>query len=435
METSSVAHPKALDYLYQLQSHGIQPGLKTITKLLGRLSDPQATFQTVHIAGTNGKGSTAAMTASILMANGYRVGLYTSPHLIDFAERIRVQDQPISEDRLIALTERVRRRLGRLDPTFFEFTTALAFLHFAEEAVDLAVVEVGLGGRFDATNTVSSLVSVITNIDYDHQRFLGKKIEQIATEKAGIIKPNVPVVTAAARPAALKVIRKESLLHRAPLYRLGKEFSVENIDPPFFDYHGVRQRLSKLECTLRGRHQFLNAALALVAVELLDQEGWPIKPDAIAQGLSKTHWEGRLELVRTEPRLVLDGAHNPAGASMLREFLAETKRKCSGSRLILVIGILKDKDIRAILRALEPPADKIILTRPDDQRAALPDDLLRWMPRSEKAVIFDRVPEAIEQALSLARPEDLICVTGSLYTVGEAKAYLSGRGQPSRLKG
>lgn len=430
-----MTHPDALNYLYQLQSHGIQPGLETITKLLWRLGDPQATFRTVHIAGTNGKGSTVAMTAAILMASGYRVGLYTSPHLIDFTERIRVQGRPISEARLIELTEQGRRCVRRLDPTFFEFTTALAFLEFAEQAVDLAVVEVGLGGRFDATNTVSPLVSVITNIDYDHQQFLGKKIEQIAYEKAGIIKPNVPVVTAAARSAALKVIQRECRHHRTPLYRLGKEFSVQNIHPPFFDYHGIRQRLSGLSCPLSGRHQFLNAAMALAAVELLDRQGWPVKPDAITHGLSKTCWEGRLEVVRDEPLLILDGAHNPAGAAVLKEFLDETKRKRSGRRLILVIGILKDKDIRAILRFLEPLADTVILTRPDDQRAAVPEDLLRRMRRSGKAVIFDRVPEAIQQALALARPQDLICVTGSLYTVGEAKAFLEGRGQPSRLKG
>lgn len=435
-----MAHPEALDYLYQLQSHGIQPGLETITKLLRRLNDPQSAFRAVHIAGTNGKGSTAAMTASILMASGYRVGLYTSPHLIDFSERIRVQGQPISETRLIELTEQARRRVGELNPTFFEFTTALTFLQFAEQAVDLAVVEVGLGGRFDATNTVSSLVSVITNIDYDHQTFLGRKIEQIAYEKAGIIKPNVPVVTAAARPAALKVIQRECRHHRAPLYRLGKEFSVQSrkgihLRDSFFDYHGIRQRLSELSCPLPGRHQFLNAALALAAVELLDQQGWPVKPDAINEGLSKTCWEGRLEFVSKDPDLILDGAHNSAGAVVLKEFLAELKRGRSGSHLILVIGILKDKDIGAILRSLVPLADTVILTRPDDPRGASPQDLLRRMPRSEKAVIFDRVPEAVQQAQALARPEDLICVTGSLYTVGEAKAYLSGRGQPSRLKG
>ncbi|HXC62536.1 MAG TPA: cyanophycin synthetase, partial [Nitrospiria bacterium] len=305
----------------------------------------------------------------------------------------------------------------------------------AEQAVDLAVVEVGLGGRFDATNTVSSLVSVITNIDYDHQQFLGKRIEQIAYEKSGIIKPDVPVVTAALRPAALKVIQRECRYHRVPLYRLGKEFSVHNIHSPFFDYQGIRQRLSELSCPLPGRHQFLNAALALASMELLDQQGWPVKPDAITHGLSKTIWEGRLEVVRDEPLLILDGAHNPAGAAVLKEFLAESKSKRFERRVILVIGILKDKDIRAILRFLEPLADTVILTRPDDQRAAAPEDLLRRMPRSGKAVIFDRVPKAIREALDLARPEDLICVTGSLYTVGEAKAYLSGRGQPSRLRG
>jgi dihydrofolate synthase/folylpolyglutamate synthase len=430
-----MTRPKALDYLYRLQSHGIQPGLKTITGLLERLGNPQAEFRTVHIAGTNGKGSTAAMTASILMESGYRVGLYTSPHLIDFNERIRVQCRPISETRLVELTERVRDRVKGLDPTFFEFTTALAFLQFAGQAVDLAVVEVGLGGRFDATNTVSSLVSVVTNIDYDHQQFLGNRIGQISYEKAGIIKPNIPVVTAASRPAALKVIEKECRRHGSPLYRLGKEFSIQNVRPPLFDYHGIRQRFSELSCPLPGRHQFLNAALALAAVELLDRQGWPVKSDAIIQGLSKTIWEGRLEVVRDEPLLILDGAHNPGGAAVLKQFLDESKRKRSGRRVILVVGILKDKDIRAILKHLEPLADTVILTRPDDQRAAEPEDLLKRMPRAGKAVIVDRVPEAIQRALALARPEDLICVTGSFYTVGEAKAFLSGRGQPSRLKG
>ncbi len=238
----------------------------------------------------------------------------------------------------------------------------------------------------------------------------------------------------------MKVIQRECRHHRAPLYRLGKEFSVQSrkgihLRDSLFDYHGIRQRLSELSCPLPGRHQFLNAALALAAVELLDQQGWLVRPDAITHGLSTTSWEGRLEVVRDEPLLILDGAHNPAGTAVLKEFLDESKRKRFERHLILVIGILKDKDIRAILRFLEPLADTVILTRPDDQRAAAPEDLLRQMPRSGKAVIFDRVPEAIQQALALARPEDLICVTGSLYTVGEAKAFLEGRGQPSRLKG
>ena len=430
-----MASQDALDYLYQLQSHGIRPGLETITQLLGRLSDPQNAFRTIHIAGTNGKGSTAAMTAAILMESGYRVGLYTSPHLIDFSERIRVQGRPIPEARLIQLTEQARRSVSGLNPTFFEFTTALAFLQFAQEAVDLAVVEVGLGGRFDATNTVRSLVSIITNIDYDHEQFLGRKIGQIAYEKAGIIQPEVPVVTAAERPSASSVIRAECRNRRAPLYRLGKEFSIRNIHSPFFDYHGIRQRLTGLSSPLPGRHQFLNAALALAAVELLDQQGWPIKTDAITQGLSKVEWEGRLEFVSDDPLLILDGAHNPAGAAVLKEFLDELKRARPGSRLILVVGILKDKDIQAMARLLEPLAETVILTQPDDPRAASVDELVNSMPRSGKVSICSRVPDAVRQAQSLARPEDVICVTGSLYTVGEAKAYLSGRGRPSRLKG
>jgi len=434
----TLSYPKAIEYLYSLQWHGIKLGLDNIRGLMTALGEPHERFRSVHITGTNGKGSTAAAIANVLQAAGYRTGLYTSPHLIDFTERIRVNGEPIPPERVARLTEGVRAAVGDIPATFFEFTTAMAFLYFAESSVDLLVAEVGMGGRYDATNVLSPLVSVITNVDFDHQAFLGNTLEQIAFEKAGIVKPGVPLVTATDRPEALEVIRTVSREQGAPLYRVGNEVRTEGSSPRRFRYQGIRRSYSDLNFALMGKHQLSNAACALAVLEILESHGLPVGESSIRQGLSTVRWDGRMEMIRPNPSaaaVLLDGAHNPAGARVLRGFLEET-RPARPARLVLVLGILRDKDIDGILAELVPLADEVVLTRPGYDRAEPAADLKRRLePFAVRSIVREPVEEAIRYAQSVATPADLICVTGSLYTMGEARSYLKGLPQPTALRG
>jgi len=434
----TLSYSKAIEYLYGLQWHGIKLGLETIRRLMTVLNEPHRRFRSVHIAGTNGKGSTAAMTAAVLAQAGYRTGLYTSPHLIEFTERIRVNGEPIPPEQAARLTERIRAASADLPATFFEFTTAMAFQYFAESAVDFVVAEVGMGGRFDATNVLTPLVSVITPIDFDHQAYLGDTLEQIAAEKAGIIKPSIPVVTSADRPEAVSVIRNVCRERNAPLYRLGSDIRVEGVSPQRFRYEGIRWSFSDLNCALLGRHQISNAGLALAALEVLEQTGVSIGEEAVRRGLSSVRWEGRLERMPPAPSgaaLILDGAHNPAGARVLRDFLEDSKPTRPG-RLILVLGILSDKDVDGILAELVPMADEVVVTRPRYARALPADDLRRHLEKFQARVtVREPLEEALRYAQSAASAGDLICITGSLYTVGEARSHLKGLAQPSALRG
>ncbi|MBI3811946.1 MAG: bifunctional folylpolyglutamate synthase/dihydrofolate synthase [Nitrospirae bacterium] len=434
----TLSYPKAIEYLYGLQWHGIKLGLDTIRRLMTVLNEPHRRFRSVHIAGTNGKGSTAAMVATILATAGYRTGLYTSPHLIDFTERICVNGEPIPRKAAAGLTGQIRDAAAGTPVTFFEFTTAMAFLYFADSAVDFVVAEVGMGGRYDATNVLTPLVSVITPIDFDHQAYLGDTIERIAAEKAGIIKPSVPVVTAADRPEAVSVIRTVCREQNAPLYRLGFEVRVEGVTPQRFSYQGIHGSLADLNCSLLGRHQLSNAGCALAVLELLEQTGISIGEEAVRRGLSSVRWEGRLEPMPPAPSgaaVILDGAHNPAGARVLRTFLKESRPSRPG-RLILVVGILRDKDIDGILGELVPIADEVIVTRPRYERAASADDLKRHIEKyGVRVTVREPLEDALRYAQSVAAAADRICITGSLYTVGEARSYLKGLAQPSALRG
>ena len=443
------SYQQAVDYLYRLQWHGNKLGLENIRQLLNDLNDPHTQYRAVHIAGTNGKGSTAALIASVLQAEGYRTGLYTSPHLIDFSERIRVNGTPIAQDDVARLTEKITQlatgqtlgsaptRNSRLKPTFFEFTTAMAFTFFAESDVDIAVVEVGMGGRLDATNVITPLVSVITNIHYDHQNYLGDSLAQIASEKAGIVKQNVPTVTAVTEPEAYQVIAKVCGERQSRLYHLGNEFCVEGSSPDDFLYRGIHQSWSHLSLGLLGQHQLQNAACALATTEMLCGRGLTISETSLRGGLRSVQWEGRLEQIESPdgPLILLDGAHNPAGAEALRNYLHGLKMK-RGGKLFIVLGILQDKDIKAVLRQLVPLADELILTRPDYHRAASLTDLeIAARPLGVPVNLRERVSEAVELAKTMADPADCICVTGSLFTVGEARAALKQLGTPSPLKG
>jgi dihydrofolate synthase/folylpolyglutamate synthase len=420
----------SLSYLYGLQSHGIKPGLSRTTTLLGALGNPQTLFQVFHIAGTNGKGSTAAMLASILGRQGYRVGLYTSPHLVNFTERIRVDDSPIPDERLLGLTDTIRRIAESQvpeGPTFFEAATAMAFAYFAEAGVQYGVIEVGLGGRFDATNVVSPHVSVITTIGLDHQQYLGHSLEEIAREKAGIIKTGAPIILGRLGEGPASMIRTMAMQCSAPAFSLGTDFDMAGESPARFSYRGLRQNYEELTCALDGRHQLDNAACALAALEAARGRGTVIADDAIREGLRLVRWPGRLELVGRAPDILLDGAHNPQAAEALAAHLMKNRASSSPGRLVMVIGMMKDKDHRAVLSRLAavPRLSRIILTRAAHPRAAAPEDLAHHaadlgLPVQTAAT----VQEALSCARSMAGPADTICVTGSLLVVGETKAIL-----------
>ena len=432
------SYQQAVDYMYRLQWYGQKLGLQNISSFLKTLNDPHKEFHTLHVAGTNGKGSTAAMVAAILQAQGYRVGLYTSPHLISFTERIRINGKSISTDSVTELTQGLLSCVpSNQKITFFEFTTAMAFLYFFKMKVDLAVVEVGLGGRLDATNVIHPLGSIITNISYDHEEHLGKSLSAIAFEKAGIVKPGVPTVTAAVGRDVIDTLSKECEARGSSLYQIGKDFSIEEETPSSFTYSGRRFRWSDLSLNLLGRHQLRNAACALAALEVLSEMGIDVSEESVREGLRTLQWEGRLEIIEipSGPRIYLDGAHNPAGSRVLREFLIEDRTNADG-KLILVMGIMKEKNIAAMFRELLPLAHTVILTRADYHRAASLNELeAAAQPFAIHTSSCDRISEAIDRAQSIAGPNDCICVTGSLFTVGEARAILRNLEAPSPLKG
>ncbi len=419
-------YQQSLKYLYSLQKFGMIFGLTQVEKILGAVGRPHEEVRCIHVGGTNGKGSTAAMTASILRREGYRVGLYTSPHLVRFTERIQVNGKEIAEEEVAELAQEMRKKIkaARVEGqfTFFDFTTAMALLYFSRRMVDLAVMEVGLGGRLDSTNVVDPLISIVTNVAKEHEEHLGNTILKIAGEKAGIIKEGRPFVTAAAQPAVLRLFSKICREKGAPLFCAGRDFRFVRTGEKIFQYEGLERKLWDVRVNLGGPHQIVNAATALCAAEILDGSGYPVSIDAMIHGLNEVEWPGRLEMVRTSPRVVLDGAHNPAGAQVLKEALSQEFRY---RRLILLLGIMKDKDIPSILRILAPLADRIILTRPGNDRAADPDLLRRLLGRHQKkAEVIPDLKKAIESGLSITGEEDLLCMTGSLYTTGEARAYL-----------
>ncbi|MGQ9497902.1 MAG: bifunctional folylpolyglutamate synthase/dihydrofolate synthase [Desulfotomaculales bacterium] len=410
---------------------GLLPGLERVRELLAHVGNPQDNLRAAHIAGTNGKGSTAAMLASILTAAGYRTGLYTSPHLQRHAERFVVDGEPITDERLAALMEsflpRVRAFVaeGEPRPTEFELLTALAFLYFREARVDIAVVETGLGGRLDATNIIVPEVAVITNVSLDHTAYLGDSVASVAREKAGIIKPGVPVVTAA-EGAALGVIRHRCETLGAPLYVVGKDIACwgesAGLTGQRITVRGLKQTYANLTIPLLGAHQRLNAACAVAAVEVLAERGFRITGEDITRGLAAVRWPGRCEVVRSSPLVLLDGAHNPAGAAALARFL---RAHLSGRKITLILGILDDKDREGIVRTLVPLAGKVIVTRPSDTRAA---GWRRVAVEARKHIAAVREEEdagaAVKEALAGAGADDVILVTGSLYLVGAVRTKL-----------
>ncbi len=422
-------YQRSLSYLYGLEKFGMIFGLTKVEQILEAIGNPHHEIEAIHIGGTNGKGSTAAMVASILRKEGYQVGLYTSPHLVRFTERIKINGKEIEEEEVAELAGWMRKRMEEagISPsfTFFDFTTAMCLLYFKQKMVDLAVLEVGLGGRLDSTNVIDPLLSIITNIAKDHEEYLGKSILKIAGEKAGIIKKGRPLITAATQPQVLRLFSTVCREKGAPYYRVGKEFRCVQNEERNFDYEGLHRKLWGVYINLGGPHQIINATTALGAMEVLDDLGYRVSNEAMIEGLKEVEWPGRLETVCFSPRVVLDGAHNPAGALVLKEAL---EKEFQYDHLILLVGMMRDKDIKSFLHLLAPLADHLILTQPHNDRAAPPTVLREALGKSgKKAEMVEDLDEAIEKGLSMTKEEDLLCISGSLYTVGEARAYFRPR--------
>jgi dihydrofolate synthase/folylpolyglutamate synthase len=414
-------YEETLQYLFNLERFGIKLDLSNIMSILSDLGNPHTRFPSIHVAGTNGKGSVAAMLHSILCETGYKAGLYTSPHLVDFRERIRVRRELMEKDFIIDIVQRLKRDIDKEHFTFFEVTTAMAFDYLALKKVDIAIVETGLGGRLDATNMIKPVISVITNIGREHTKQLGNTIAQIAREKAGIIKQKVPTVTAVTQPQALEAIRSVCAERSSEMIRVQDEstyvISHSSIEGSRFRFSSNSISYEDLELNLAGEHQVANAVTALTAIEKLRQLGWKVEEQAIKTGLKKVDWRARLEVFRKRPLVLLDVAHNPAGMKAMIEAL---DRLFPDKRIIFVFGVMEDKDHDSMLREIVKKAKFVVLTKPEYKRAAEPESLTQTVEK--KNIPFEIVPQVKQAylfALKKAKADDIICVTGSHFTVGE----------------
>ena len=348
MSTSDTYH-KCLDHMFNLRRFGIKLGLSTITGILEGLGNPQDAYACIHVAGTNGKGSIASTIASILQAAGYSVGLYTSPHLVRFNERISVNGRQIANDDVLEGYEAIRGvELPEREPTFFEFTTAMALLEFKRKRVDWAVIETGMGGRLDATNVLHPALCVISNISIEHKSYLGSTIAVIAGEKGGIIKQDTPVVTGVHQKRAISVIESIAKERSAPLFRLGKDFRTRRLTGGGFAYYGIETSFKAVRPTLAGGHQVENTAMAIAACEILNGNGLAqLSEKEIFSGIANVRWPGRLEVITERPRVILDGAHNLGAARQLAKHLANTEKS---RKITMVVGMLDDKPFQTILK-------------------------------------------------------------------------------------
>jgi dihydrofolate synthase/folylpolyglutamate synthase len=417
-------YKESINWLYGFQKHGIKLGLERIEYICNKLGNPQNNYPAIHVGGSNGKGSVCQYLNSILVLNGCNVGMYTSPHLQQFSERFIVNDKEISEKEVIDLVENVKPIVEEMKdtPTFFEVVTAMAFQYFSDKKVEYAIVEVGLGGRFDATNIVKPLVSVITNVTPEHQDRLGKNIEDIAFEKAGIIKTKVAVVTAASGKA-LEVIKKKMFENNNSGIFVDRDFYEKisgGIDWQEYLVHGVLKDY-KLRISMPGVFQGENLAVAIATVEALQRNGVFITDESIVEGVEKTKYSGRMEIIGYEPILLLDGAHNIAGMQSLKVSL---EKDFVFNKLILIIGILSDKNIDEMLKAIVPIADTIIVTKSSNDRACDPVVLknkVLEIDSKKEVLVKEQLKDAIDFAKSVAKKDDLVVITGSLFTVGDAR--------------
>jgi dihydrofolate synthase/folylpolyglutamate synthase len=424
----AVTYQQCLENIYQLGRFGIKLELETIQNILARLGHPEKKYPCVHVAGTNGKGSTATYMASILQAAGFKTGIYTSPHLVKFNERICINGQMIKDPDVVSAYEAVNAAdTGKRQATFFEIATAMAFYHFAREKVDWAVIETGMGGRFDATNIIEPAVGIITNLSIEHTQYLGTTIQALATEKGGIIKTGTPLVTSVHQPSGNRILRQIAKDKNAPLYQYKQDFFVrKNPGKSTVTYRGLNLRISRITPPLPGDHQKENLGMALAACELIfdkHRENSPryrLTPDLVRQGLAGTRWPGRLEVIQQNPLVILDGAHNLKASQVLARYLAQI---LSGRPLTLVIGILDDKPYEAMLKNLLPLARRVIITRAKIDRS-LPTQVLAAAAKKifkGPIQVVENVAEAVSLAISTSSEQEAVCIAGSLYVAGEAK--------------
>ncbi len=423
-------HPAEVQYLYSLGNEvkSIKLGLDRMWRVLAALDHPERACRFVHVAGTNGKGSTCAMIESALRAKGRTTGLYTSPHFVDPTERIQVNGKAITEAQFSDVFEEMHHvaeallKRGELDmhPTYFESLTLMAFLVFRQARVHTVVLETGLGGRLDATNVVTPILSVITAIDYDHMQWLGDTIELIAGEKAGIIKPGVPVVVAHQRPEAIipierKALETQSLLHEVDQW----EMHVDTLDA-YGGTYSLSQGVTVLEvhCPLPGEHQLHNSATAALALYHLG-----LTPQEIFDGIAQAQWPGRLERIHQQPDILLDGAHNVAGATALAAYIRHFHQ---GRKVWMIFGVMADKQVDEIAEILFPLATHLILTAPNQARALPPDEIAK-LPAAQHAQVVPQLADALAM-IRQAAPADIVFLTGSLYLVGEARPLLQKMG-------
>ena len=414
-------YQEALAYINNLRWYGSRPGLERVGALLEKLGDPQKGLKFVHIAGTNGKGSCAAMTASVLKAAGYRTGLFTSPYLFRFNERMQLNGKPIPDDTLAALVGEIMPLADAMEehPTEFEMMTALALLWYAREKADIVVLEVGLGGRFDATNVIECPeAAVIMNIGLDHTAVLGDTVEQIALEKAGIIKPGCAVVLYPQQESVERVIRTRcealgATLHTADFAQIVPEF--DSLEGQVFTYRGAPCAIPLL-----GAHQRKNAAVVLELTEVLRQRGWRLEEDAVEHGLYAVSWPARFELIHEEPAFVVDGGHNPQCAGTVAENLLQY---FPGRKRVLLVGVLADKDYERMAEILAPAADAWVCVTPDSERALPAAELGQVLERFGKPVtVCESIPEGVSTAMEQAGENGVACAVGSLYMAGAIRA-------------
>lgn len=413
------SYSETLERIYTLRGGMIDLRLDRMEQSLALFDHPERNFPSLHIAGTNGKGSTSAILQRILSLAGYRTALYTSPHLVSFTERMRIGDAEISPDDVVALATEVRQRTEAADVplTFFEFVTVMAFVYFARQQVDIGVIEVGLGGRLDATNVMTPLVSVITTISKDHEAYLGPDELSIAREKGGIIKPSVPVVCGKVTAEVAQLLQSIARERGALAYFLGVDFGFSLKNDGLFDYTGIKQSFVDLKLALRGRHQRINGTLALAALELI-QPRFPVSSNALRQGLATVRWPGRLEVMLERPMVLLDGAHNSEGIEALVEELSDLRQ---GRRIRLLFAAMADKEWELMVRALARVVDEVIFTRVEMERSADPEQLAAKLNTAIPHRVIDDSRVGLRTLLDESRDDEIIVVAGSLYLLGEIR--------------
>ena len=411
-------YSSAIDFILSRELFGIKLGLENISKLLHRIGDPQNKFRSVHIAGTNGKGSSAAYIESILHRAGYKTGIFTSPHLVDFRERIRVNERQIDKNYITDFVDKYKNIIVRNRITFFETCTAMAFAYFADKKVDVAVIEVGLGGRLDATNTLTPELSIITDISFDHVNILGDTLAKIAYEKAGIVKPGVPVLVGLMKPEPRREIARVCRERTAPLTYLSRSGFTSNGRPFRFDFKGESLQLNRLESSLPGNHQIKNAALAVKAAEMLRVRGFRINRSHIREGLAETDWPGRFQTIKIpgKPTLILDVGHNPAG---VKAMVGCFKTLYPGRKADIVIGFVKNKDIEHSIRHIRSIAARVEVVRLNTHRTADPEEIASYFRNNGFVNISESVAESARKLVDSSGPDDIIIICGSHYAVGD----------------